>query len=320
MDANAMAIRTPVSILQKLLSRRGITPGYELQIEGDQHEPTFRFRVSFRVNDTPFTAMGEGRSKKEAKHAAARAVIDKLSCTQIPESPSSSAGPSVTGGGDGNATGGGDAGEETVGNPIGRLQELCVQLRWPPPSYETEAEVGLPHERVFTIACSVLDHRVMGKGATKKIAKRLAAHSMCVRLARPFTAMGAGRSKESAKNAADRAVIDKLSCTQIPESPSSSAGPSVTGGGDGNATGGGDAGEETVGNPIGRLQELCVQLRWPPPSYETEAEVGLPHERVFRIACSIRNYREMGTGKSKKIAKRLAAHHMWVRLQETPID
>ncbi|EDW53741.1 GM13239 [Drosophila sechellia] len=100
--------------------------------------------------------MGAGRSKEAAKNAADRAVIDKLSGAQLPESPSSSAGPS----------------------------EMCVQLRWPPPLYETEAEVGLPHERVFTIACSVLEHRVMGKGTTKKIAKRLAAHSMFVRLAR----------------------------------------------------------------------------------------------------------------------------------------
>jgi len=116
-DANGLAMKTPVSILQELLSRRGITPGYELvQIEGAIHEPTFRFRVSFKDKDTPFTAMGAGRSKKEAKHAAARALIDKLIGAQLPESPSSSAGPSVTGltvagsGGDGNAnaTGGGE--------------------------------------------------------------------------------------------------------------------------------------------------------------------------------------------------------------------
>nr|5NPA_A Chain A, Loquacious [Drosophila melanogaster] len=72
--------------------------------------------------------------------------------------------------------------------------------------------------------------------------------------------------------------------------------------------------DKTVG--IGWLQEMCMQRRWPPPSYETETEVGLPHERLFTIACSILNYREMGKGKSKKIAKRLAAHRMWMRLQE----
>ncbi|XP_033174023.1 interferon-inducible double-stranded RNA-dependent protein kinase activator A homolog isoform X4 [Drosophila mauritiana] len=187
-DANGLAMKTPVSILQELLSRRGITPGYELvQIEGAIHEPTFRFRVSFKDKDTPFTAMGAGRSKKEAKHAAARALIDKLIGAQLPESPSSSAGPSVTGltvAGDGNAntTGGGDGGEKTVGNPIGWLQEMCMQRRWPPPSYETETEVGLPHERLFTIACSILNYREMGKGKSKKIAKRLAAHRMWVRL------------------------------------------------------------------------------------------------------------------------------------------
>ncbi|XP_052851417.1 interferon-inducible double-stranded RNA-dependent protein kinase activator A homolog isoform X2 [Drosophila gunungcola] len=190
-DANGLAMKTPVSILQELLSRRGITPGYELvQIEGAIHEPTFRFRVSFKDKDTPFTAMGAGRSKKEAKHAAARALIDKLIGAQLPESPSSSAGPSVSGltvagsGGDGNAnaTGGGDAGDKIVGNPIGWLQELCMQRRWPPPSYETETEVGLPHERLFTIACSILNYREMGKGKSKKIAKRLAAHRMWMRL------------------------------------------------------------------------------------------------------------------------------------------
>ncbi|EDV33161.1 uncharacterized protein Dana_GF23153, isoform B [Drosophila ananassae] len=193
-DANGLAMKTPVSILQELLSRRGITPGYELvQIEGAIHEPTFRFRVSFKDKDTPFTAMGAGRSKKEAKHAAARALIDKLIGVQLPESPNSgAAGSSAAGagltsvgsGGDGNASaaGGGDAGDRIVGNPIGWLQEMCMQRRWPPPSYETETEVGLPHERLFTIACSILNYREMGKGKSKKIAKRLAAHRMWVRL------------------------------------------------------------------------------------------------------------------------------------------
>ena len=75
-----------------------------------------------------------------------------------------------------------------------------------------------------------------------------------------------------------------------------------------------------MGNPIGWLQEMCMSRRWPPPNYETETEVGLPHERLFTIACTILNFREVGKGKSKKIAKRTAAHKMWTRLQETPID
>lgn len=42
------AMKTPVSVLQELLSRRGITPAYDLvQIEGAIHEPTFRYRVTY---------------------------------------------------------------------------------------------------------------------------------------------------------------------------------------------------------------------------------------------------------------------------------
>lgn len=74
------AMKTPVSVLQELLSRRGITPTYDLvQIEGAIHEPTFRYRVTYGNKD----AMGAGKSKKEAKHQAARNLIDKLTGVQI---------------------------------------------------------------------------------------------------------------------------------------------------------------------------------------------------------------------------------------------
>jgi RISC-loading complex subunit TARBP2 len=67
-------------------------------------------------------------------------------------------------------------------------------------------------------------------------------------------------------------------------------------------------------------KETCMTRRWPPPTYETELEVGLPHERQFTIACVVLKYREIGQGKSKKIAKRTAAHKMWKRLDETHLD
>ncbi|XP_005188137.1 interferon-inducible double-stranded RNA-dependent protein kinase activator A homolog B isoform X1 [Musca domestica] len=186
-DANGIAMKTPVSLLQELLSRRGITPSYELvQIEGAIHEPTFRYRVSFNDKDVPFTAMGAGRSKKEAKHSAARALIDKLTGVQLPEAQATTtnATTNATVGVDGNAnvSGGGDAADKIVGNPIGWLQEMCMSRRWPPPNYETETEVGLPHERLFTIACTILNFREVGKGKSKKIAKRMAAHKMWTRL------------------------------------------------------------------------------------------------------------------------------------------
>lgn len=70
-------------------------------------------------------------------------------------------------------------------------------------------------------------------------------------------------------------------------------------------------------NPIGVLQEMCMSRHWPPPKYTMEGEEGLPHERKFTIVCSIMSLREVGFGKSKKIAKRHAAHKMWLTLHDT---
>lgn len=164
------SMKTPISVLQELLSRRGITPQYDLmQVEGAVHEPTFRYRVSYQDKD----AMGTGKSKKEAKHAAAKALIDKLTGCSFGDSP---VGMTIK------SEGAGSGDDEPSGNPIGWLQEMCMARRWPPPTYETEMEVGLPHERQFTIACAVLKYREVGKGKSKKIAKRQAAQRMWQRL------------------------------------------------------------------------------------------------------------------------------------------
>ena len=71
----ANAAKTPVSLLQELYVRRGLTPKYDLvQIEGAGHEPTFKYRVTIGE----FVATGCGQSKKKAKHSAAKSILDKL--------------------------------------------------------------------------------------------------------------------------------------------------------------------------------------------------------------------------------------------------
>uniref|UniRef100_A0A182XG93 DRBM domain-containing protein n=1 Tax=Anopheles quadriannulatus TaxID=34691 RepID=A0A182XG93_ANOQN len=172
-------MKTPISVLQELLSRRGITPQYDLiQVEGAVHEPTFRYRVSYQDKD----AMGTGKSKKEAKHAAAKALIDKLTGSIFLDHPAVYMNvhkPEVVNVHTNNNVNGE---EEPTGNPIGWLQEMCMARRLPPPTYETETEEGLPHERQFTIACVVLNYREVGEGKSKKIAKRQAAQRMWQRL------------------------------------------------------------------------------------------------------------------------------------------
>lgn len=60
--------------------KRGITPKYDLvQIEGQVHEPTFKYRVT--VGE--FVATGSGQSKKKAKHNAARAVLERMKQAQV---------------------------------------------------------------------------------------------------------------------------------------------------------------------------------------------------------------------------------------------
>jgi len=169
------AAKTPVSLLQELYVRRGITPKYDLvQIEGAVHEPTFKYRVT--VGE--FVATGCGQSKKKAKHCAAKSILDKLIGAQnsgqaapgqpaIPDLANEILSPYDDG---------------VQGNPVGTLQEVCMNRRWPPPTYDLSNEEGLPHERSFTIVCIIGKFRETGSGKSKKLAKRQAANKMLAKL------------------------------------------------------------------------------------------------------------------------------------------
>ena len=186
--AAAAAIKTPVSLLQELYVKRGITPKYDLvQIEGAVHEPTFKYRVT--VGD--FVATGCGQSKKKAKHTAAKSMLDKIRRHAQQHLKS------VTAAGGGGEEGGVVAKKLPImdvppdvtelaspyddgieGNPVGDLQEICMNRRMQPPVYEVSLEEGQPHERKFVIVCKVGKHAESGSGKSKKLAKRLSAHKM----------------------------------------------------------------------------------------------------------------------------------------------
>lgn len=69
------AQKTPISLLQELCAQQGMTPDYKLMsVEGAVHAPTFMYRV--QVNEVVATATGQ--SKKKAKHAAAKAILERL--------------------------------------------------------------------------------------------------------------------------------------------------------------------------------------------------------------------------------------------------
>lgn len=175
----ALPSKTPVSLLQELCMRRGISPKYDLlQIEGAVHEPTFVFRVT--VGE--FSANGSGQSKKKARHAAAKAVLDNIIQGGV--------GTGATGQTTNEAELNSHRSDQLVspyddgipGNPVGSLQELCMSRHWPPPVYDLAAEEGFPHERTFSISCSIGCHKETGIGKSKKLAKRQAAYRMLQQL------------------------------------------------------------------------------------------------------------------------------------------
>lgn len=181
--------KTPISVLQELCARSCLTPEYKLlSVEGAVHAPTFMYRV--QVGEA--VANATGQSKKKAKHAAARSLLEKLLADDGPFSkfrasaleglpamdpPDTSTGsPDATKGV--SAASAGCEEDGIPGNPVGALQERCMKRRWRPPFYETVAEEGLPHERTFGISCLVNNLSEIGMGKSKRLAKRQAAHKM----------------------------------------------------------------------------------------------------------------------------------------------
>lgn len=170
----AMGNKTPVSILQEMLQKRGITPHYELIYNGvGELVPIFKYRVS----GDGLAAIGEGKTKKAAKHDAAATYLKRLQ------------------GGRGRAlVENADvqvAEEINVVSPymgaikenyVGRLDEVCVINKFPLPEFDPVKEEGPPHARIFTMKCSVSSISEIAVARTKKQAKHSVAQQMINRL------------------------------------------------------------------------------------------------------------------------------------------
>jgi dsRNA-specific ribonuclease len=177
---SAAKISPPITLLQEICSRNGLTPDYQLlSTEGSVHEPTFKIAVT--VAD--ISAIASGQSKKKARHAAARDAIEKLRLkkdlnfdginfeTLAPVE-------------DEETTKSAYSAAINEANPVGKLQEICMKMRVNPPDYETCDERGLAHERVFFLSCRIasLNLSTLGQGRSKKLAKRQAAELMLAQL------------------------------------------------------------------------------------------------------------------------------------------
>lgn len=177
METSSSKQSPPITLLQEICSRNGLTAEYQLlSTEGSVHEPTFKMAVT--VDNITVTAAGQ--SKKKARHAAAKEAINKLrmrsdlsidginfdTLSSLSPPPSASLNPT------------------SEPNPVGKLQEICMKLRVNPPDYDTYQEEGLAHERIFRISCKInrLNQMTIGEGRSKKLAKRQAAELMLAKL------------------------------------------------------------------------------------------------------------------------------------------
>ncbi|XP_014814780.1 PREDICTED: RISC-loading complex subunit TARBP2 [Calidris pugnax] len=68
------------------------------------------------------------------------------------------------------------------------------------------------------------------------------------------------------------------------------------------------------------LQELVVQKGWRLPEYTVTQESGPAHRKEFTMTCRVERFVEIGSGTSKKLAKRNAAAKMLVRIHNVPME
>lgn len=68
--------------------------------------------------------------------------------------------------------------------------------------------------------------------------------------------------------------------------------------------------DDPLSNPVGRLQERCTVRGLPRPEYNEYSSQGQPHKKNFVISCTLGEYKVLGEGSTKKLAKRRAAHKM----------
>lgn len=170
----AMGNKTPVSILQEMLQKRGITPHYELIYNGvGELVPIFKYRVS----GDGLGAIGEGKTKKAAKHDAAATYLKRMQGGR---------GRALVENADVHV-----AEEINVVSPymgaikenyVGKLDEVCVINKFPLPEFDPVKEEGPPHARIFTMKCSVSSISEIAVARTKKQAKHSVAQQMINRL------------------------------------------------------------------------------------------------------------------------------------------
>uniref|UniRef100_A0A8C6XGT2 RISC-loading complex subunit TARBP2 n=1 Tax=Naja naja TaxID=35670 RepID=A0A8C6XGT2_NAJNA len=170
--------------------------------------------------------------------------------------------------------------------PISLLQEYGTRIG-KTPVYDLLKAEGQAHQPNFTFRVTVGDTSCTGQGPSKKAAKHKAAE-VALRLLK-----GGNMLEPTPLDEARSSPLD----IKPPVSP-----------------------QQSECNPVGALQELVVQKGWRLPEYTVTQESGPAHRKEFTMTCRVERFIEIGSGTSKKLAKRNAAAKMLVRIHNVPLD
>ncbi|CAG2118048.1 unnamed protein product [Medioppia subpectinata] len=209
--------------------------------------------------------------------------------------------------------------------PVSELQELCAKNGLKNPIYRLVRTEGNSHSPFFTIEC-LLNDVVIGEGfgKTKKGAKHSAAQKglECIKEQSLVMRMDA---KDLSKDFIKLRVNDSDKCESSGDSGVSIHDKNeVQKSINNNNT---DPSEVTLNksmtgqaNGVSILQEFCAKNGFQPPVYSEAQRIGACHEPIFCISCQIVLGSEPMTasasGKTKQIAKRLAAEEVLKLLQQ----
>ncbi|KAH0629067.1 hypothetical protein JD844_010848 [Phrynosoma platyrhinos] len=167
--------------------------------------------------------------------------------------------------------------------PISLLQEYGTRIG-KTPVYDLLKAEGQAHQPNFTFRVTVGDISCTGQGPSKKAAKHKAAE-VALRLLKKGNMLEPAALEEARSSTMD---------VNAAVSP-----------------------QQSECNPVGALQELVVQKGWRLPEYTVTQESGPAHRKEFTMTCRVERFIEIGSGTSKKLAKRNAAAKMLVRIHNT---
>uniref|UniRef100_A0AC11C2H2 TARBP2 subunit of RISC loading complex n=1 Tax=Ovis aries TaxID=9940 RepID=A0AC11C2H2_SHEEP len=227
--------------------------------------------------------------------------------------------------------------------PISLLQEYGTRIG-KTPVYDLLKAEGQAHQPNFTFRVTVGDTSCTGQGPSKKAAKHKAAEVALKHLkggsmlepaledSSSFSPLDSSLPEDVPVFTAAAAATPVPSAVPTRSSPMEAQPPVSPQQSECNPVGALQVGcilippaclPSLVPGAVGeadRGQELVVQKGWRLPEYTVTQESGPAHRKEFTMTCRVERFIEIGSGTSKKLAKRNAAAKMLLRVHTVPLD